>query len=173
MKRTHTSAILALVLVTTCSVEVFANADRVFAKLDGNFRGSGSSITDSSGKKRRVSCQLANTYDKKSGKLKMLGKCASSQGSSRVRGTITHKNGNVTGTYISLRANVDMTKSTGKSGSNSLTIYSSFIDRSNGELYEIKQILQLTRAGFQANFFAFDKKSKKYESAGVLSFRRK
>ncbi len=156
----------------------WADTASLFNKFSGEFRGSGTSVVGSTGKKRRISCQLTNSYDKDaknpgSGKLKMTGKCASSQGASRVKGTISHSGNKVTGTYISLRSNVKMTKSRGKAGKRSLTILSSFVESGTGELIKIRQVLQLTKTGFQADFFTFDIKTKKYKSAGVISFKRK
>jgi hypothetical protein len=169
----HFSIFLFLaLLVTLVPAKGLANAN-LFSKLEGDFRGTGMSVTKAGGKKQRVSCQLSNKYDKGSGKLKMKGKCASSRGSTLVRGAITHKNGKVSGTYIALRAKVEMLKSSGKSGRKSVTIFSSFRDKSNDKIYKIKQVLQLRGGGFQADFFTFDKSAKKYKSAGVMSFKRK
>ncbi|MCP4185047.1 MAG: hypothetical protein GY761_17340 [Hyphomicrobiales bacterium] len=103
----------------------------------------------------------------------MKGKCASSQGSSSVSGAITHKNGEVSGSYFSLRAKVEMIRSSGKVGRKSVVIFSSFRDKRNSKVYKIKQVLQLIDRGFQADFFTFDKREKKYKSAGVMSFKRK
>lgn len=167
------STLLFLALLTIfVPAKGLANA-KLFSKLEGDFRGTGMSITKAGGKKQRVSCQLSNKYDKNSGKLKMKGKCASSKGSTLVRGAITHKNGKVSGTYIALRAKVEMLKSSGKSGRKSVVIYSSFRNLGNDKIYKIKQVLQLKGRGFQANFFTFDKGVKKYKSAGVMSFKRK
>ncbi len=172
MSKLFSTFLFLVSLAVFVPAEGFANA-YLFSKLEGDFRGTGMSIVKTNGKKQRVSCQLSNKYDKSSGKLKMKGKCASSKGSAMVRGAIMHKNGKVSGTYIALRAKVEMLKSTGKSGRKSVTIYSSFRDKSNNKIYKIKQVLQLNGRGFQADFFAFDKSAKKYKSAGVMSFKRK
>jgi len=172
MNKLFLSILFSLILVPLVPTEALANAV-LFSKLEGDFRGKGMSITKTGGKKQRVSCQLSNKYDKSSGKLKMKGKCASSQGSSLVRGAITHKKGKVSGSYISLRAKVELLKSTGKSGRKSVVIFSSYRDKSNEKIYKIKQVLQLRGGGFQADFFTFDKNTKKYKSAGVMSFKRK
>ena len=103
----------------------------------------------------------------------MNGKCASSQGARVVKGAISHKGDVVTGTYISLRSDVEMTKSTGNVGSDSLAIFSYFVDAMTGNLTKIRQVLKLTGKGFEADFFSFDNKTKKYESAGTISFKRK
>ena len=172
MFKLYSTLLFLVFLVVLVPAKGLANAN-LFSKLEGDFRGTGMSITKTGGKKQRVSCQLSNKYDKGSGKLKMKGKCASSQGSSRVRGAITHKNGKVSGSYISLRAKVEMIKSSGKSSGRSVIIFSSFRDKSNDKIYKIKQVLQLKGGGFQADFFTFDKSAKKYKSAGVMSFKRK
>jgi len=172
MNKLFSPFLVLVILVAFAPAEGLANAT-LFSKLEGDFRGRGMSITKTDGKKERVSCQLSNTYEKRTGKLKMKGKCASSQGSSQVRGEIIDKNGRVSGSYISLRAKVEMLKSTGKSNRKSVTIFSSFRDVSNQKIYKIKQVLQLRGGGFHANFFTFDKNSNKYKSAGVMSFKRK
>lgn len=150
-----------------------AGATDVFSKLDGSFKGSGTSLAGSDGKKRRVTCSLTNTYKKSTGKLTMRGKCASSQGSIGVKGSISHKGNAVTGTYISLRSSLKNTKSSGKVGKNSISIYSSFVDKKTSKLIKVRQVIQLTGSGFQTDFQAFDSKSKKYKPAGVISFKRK
>ena len=173
---------MRILLLTAASVVVmslsgstlaYAGASDLFTKLDGKFRGSGTSIAGTNNKKVRISCQLTNSYDKAAGKLKMTGKCASSQGSRKVNGTITHAGNKVTGTYISLRSSIKITKTSGKIGSNSVSVYASFVDENSGSLGKIRQVIQLTDGGFQANFFAFDNKTKKYKSVGVISFKRK
>jgi len=172
MNRLCPTLLISVFLLPFAPINALANAD-LFSKLEGSFRGSGMSVTDVSGKKRRVSCQLSNKYDKGAKKLKMKGKCASSQGAAIVKGTISHNNGKISGSYIGLRSRAQMIKSSGKSGRKSVVIYSSFRDRKDDKIYKIKQVLQLNGAGFQANFFTFDNSGKKYKSAGVISFKRK
>jgi hypothetical protein len=171
-------ALIAAIFINLAPTGALANAERLFTKLDGKFRGSGNSITGSDGKKYRVSCQLTNNYSKssgktRSGKLKMTGKCASSQGKSSVRGTISHSGNTITGSYISLRSNVKMIKSLGKADNKSLKISSTFINEANGKRIKIRQILRLTGSGFKANFYTFDNERKKYKSAGAINFKRK
>jgi len=151
----------------------FADADAVFSRLDGSFRGSGFAITGTDGKKTRVTCQLTNSYNASANQLKMKGRCASSQGASNVDGTLRHAGGKISGNYLTLRPNFTMTKSNGKAGSKSLTINSTFIDKNVSKTYKIRQIIQITSAGFQADFFSYNNKTKKYEAAGVIGFRRK
>lgn len=173
MKLRLLASIPALIMSMSISTGAYAGASDVFTKLDGKFRGSGTSVVGSKDKKVRISCQLTNSYDKASGKLKMAGKCASSQGSRGVKGTITHAGNKITGTYISLRSSIKITKTSGKIGSNSVSVYASYVDESSGDLGKIRQVIQLTSSGFQTNLYAFDKKAKKYESVGVISFKRK
>lgn len=173
MLKPVTVGALALMIGLSGTSGAIAGATEIFTKLNGVFRGSGTSIIGSTGKKVRVSCQLTNTYDKASGKLKMNGKCASSQGSRRMSGTITHKGNKITGTYISLRDSIKLTKTSGKVGSRSISIYSSYIDENSGSPGKIRQTIQLTKAGFQTDFQSFDNKTKKYKSVGVISFKRK
>lgn len=163
----------ALVISLSASTIAYAGASDLFTKLDGKFRGSGTSIVGSKNKKVRISCQLTNSYDKAAGKLKMTGKCASSQGSRKVNGTITHAGNKVTGTYISLRSSIKITRTSGKIGSNSVSVFASYVDENSGNLGKIRQVIQLKGSGFQANFFAFDNKVKKYKPVGVISFKRK
>ena len=174
----RTIILSAFILGAWINTNAMANTASLFSKFSGEFRGSGTSVTGTDGKKRRISCQLTNTYDpkpgnKSSGNLKMRGKCASSKGSSLVKGTLSHIGSKVSGTYISLRSNVKMTSSSGKAGKRSMTILSAFVERGNGKLIKLRQVLQLTRGGFQANFSTFDNKTKKYEPVGIISFKRK
>ncbi len=171
IKRVTKAAALAVILVAPGVA--YAGAADIFTKLQGEYRGSGTSIVGSSGKKVRVSCQLKNTYDKGSGKLKMKGKCASSQGSRIVSGTIIHSGNNVTGTYISLSSGIKITRTSGKVGGRSVSVFASYVDEANGSLGKIRQTIKLTGKGFQADFFHFDNDTKKYKSVGVISFRKK
>jgi len=172
------AVLVGLFLNSMVGEGAFADTASLFKRFSGDFRGSGISVVGASGKKVRITCQLTNTYskdaqDKSSGQLKMNGKCASSQGARVVKGTISHTGDAVTGTYISLRSDVELTKSTGTVSSNSLAIFSYFVDGMTGNLTKIRQVLKLTGKGFQADFFSFDNKTKKYESAGTISFKRK
>ncbi|MCF6321230.1 MAG: hypothetical protein L3J32_05605 [Rhizobiaceae bacterium] len=152
---------------------VYAGADAVFSRLDGSFRGSGFAITNADGKKSRVTCQLTNSYDAAARQLKMKGRCASTQGASNVNGTLSHAGSKISGNYLTLRPNFSMTRSSGKAGGKSLTLNTTFVDKTVSKTYKIRQIIQITSAGFQADFYSYDNKTKKYEAAGVIGFRRK
>ena len=164
-------AILTIMLIVpTASM---AATNQVFSALEGKFRGKGSAIVGSSGKKIRLSCQLTNSYSKKSGKLKMSGKCASTQGSRKISGVIAHSGNSVSGSYFTARSGVQLTKSYGKTNGNNMTIFASFIDEQIGSLTKIKQVIKVSDSGFNAHVFTFDKKTKKYKPTGRFSFKRK
>jgi len=173
MTKNSSLALAVIVVALALPGGAIASADAVFSKLNGNFRGSGFALVDGGEKKRRISCQLVNSYSASTSKLKMTGRCASSQGATNVAGTISHAGGKITGSYLTFRNNVKMTSSSGTLGKKSLTILASFVDEKNGRLHKVRQIIQITAAGFQADFFTYNNKTKKYEAAGVVAFRRR
>lgn len=173
MKHIFVAGLMTLALTGLGSVPVMADAKNLFTKLDGTFRGSGSASIGKSGKKLRVTCQLTNSYGASSGKLKMSGKCASSQGSRKVNGAITHKGNAISGSYMALQSNAKVSRSSGKMSGNSLTIFSTYVDEVGGKLIKIRQNIKLTGSGFKADFQTYDKATKKYKSSGSLNFKRR
>ncbi len=170
MKRILVAIAALMLIVPTASM---AATNKVFSALEGKFRGKGTAIVGSSGKKVRISCQLTNSYNEKTGKLKMNGKCASTQGKRKINGAIAHKGNSVSGSYFSVRSGVKMTKSSGKTNGSNMTIFASFFDEQIGSLIKIKQVIKVSGGGFNANLLTYDNKTKKYKSAGKISFKRK
>ena len=164
-------AMLATVLIVPSVATAATN--KVFSALEGKFRGRGTAIVGTSGKKVRISCQLTNSYNEKTGKLKMNGKCASTQGKRKINGAIAHKGNSVSGSYFSVRSGVKMTKSSGKTNGSNMTIFASFFDEQMGSLIKIKQVIKVSGGGFNANLMTYDNKTRKYKTSGNISFKRK
>ena len=167
--------IFVAVLALSLYVPQFAHSatNALFTNLDGEFKGKGSAIVSSDGKKTRILCNVKNVYNASTGKLAMTGKCASAKGSRKVNGAIFHKGNTLTGTYMAMRSGIKMTKSSGQASGNTLTISSTFFDEQLGKLIRIRQVIKVSDGGFVADVFAYDNKSKKYKAAGNFNFKRK
>lgn len=163
---------LVLTVVTQPTSAYSAGAD-VLKAMSGTFSGSGFTLKNVKGEKQRVSCKLSNRYSKGSDKLTVSGKCASTLGSQIVKGGLTAKGNKVSGQFLTPSNFGRLKASSGSAKSRSIRMNATFVDRKSGENYKTAQLLELTKSGFKASFYYFDKSSKKYKAAGAIIFKKR
>lgn len=148
-----------------------ADALNAFESLEGKYKGSGTALMEAGGKKVRVSCSLTNTVD--GSKLKVRGKCASSQGARRISGSLSGNGNSVSGNFLGATGTAKMVGSSGSVKGKTMTIVSSFVDETKGERIKVRQIIRVAGSGFKAEFYTLNSDSKRYEAAGSISFKKK
>jgi len=167
------AATIQLGLMPPSSANAGDTLAEFFEGMEGSYRGRGKTFPSNGSGPIRVTCQILNAYSANAKRLTIAGDCASTQGKSRVKGTLSHNGNNVSGSFISPFSGVTMTKSNGVMRNNQLVVVSSFFDEHTGELSQMRQVIRKTKKGFRTEFHSFDKTKKKYLSAGTLTFSKK
>ncbi len=150
----------------------WADAASLFERMDGSFRGRGIAIITSGEERQRVTCQLRNQYDG-TAKLKVSGRCATSQGARRVSGEISHAGNRLSGAFLAPTANAQMTKSSGRTQGEAILLDSTFVENNSNKLIRVRQVVRMTSGGFRSDFFTYDDQAKDYVPAGAVDFVRR
>ncbi len=168
------TAIYACAALCFATSTAFADAASEFlASLDGKFRGRGMATLEFSDEEQRVSCRIENKFDQSSSELKISGECASTQGKTTVRGKLSVKDGEITGSFISPFPNSELTTSNGVLKDGSLVVSATFVDNDTGNLRRFRQIVSTEKEnGFSSSFQSYDNASKLFKEAGSMEFSR-
>ena len=140
--------------------------------LSGSFKGRGTAKIFNRDKAEPVSCKVTNQYDPRNAALQVSGDCASSQGKSKVSGTINHSGDTVSGAFIGNIEGSTMTGSRGAVEGGRLVINSNLVDNATGNLSRTRQVIKMQGGGFVAEFYSYDNKSAKYELNGMMNFTK-
>ncbi|MEM9278701.1 MAG: hypothetical protein AAGA76_09010 [Pseudomonadota bacterium] len=150
------------------------SAQEFLQKLEGNFRGKGEAVIPVSQKVERVSCSVSNTFNAESNTLSIQGKCATTQGKSKVEGSLQVKDEKVEGSFLSPFSNSTITQSASDYHEGRLILSTSIVDNSSGNLSRLRQIISMTEdGGFVADFQKFENSSQSYKDRGSVVFQKK
>lgn len=140
--------------------------------LTGNYAGRGvASVFGTENDK--IACKIANSYDDGAKRLSLTGECASAQGKGAVNGGVSVKGDRLSGTFVTPRKNLKLTKSSGRIVNGEMVLTASLFDEKAGKLVRLQQVVSKTPQGIQAVFYKYDNKSGQYERSGSLKLNKR
>ena len=79
----------------------------------------------------------------------------------------------VSGSFVSTRKDVRVTKTSGQVSGKSMVLSSSMVENKTGNLIRVRQQVSRTGNGIKAVFYAFDSKTQKYKPAGSINLKKR
>lgn len=173
MKTILLAASLSAAVFSTAFSDARAETAAEFLKsLEGNYSGRGNAVVIGD-ETTKVSCKLANSFDASSKALKISGNCASTKGKGAVNGKVVAKGNKLSGSFVSTRQNVRVTKTSGQFSGKTMVLSSHMMDDKTGQLIRVRQQISKTGSGIKAVFYAFDSKTQKYKPAGSINLKKR
>ncbi|MCO5132818.1 MAG: hypothetical protein M9908_00375 [Phyllobacteriaceae bacterium] len=139
--------------------------------LEGNYSGRGNAVVIGE-ETTKISCKLANSFDASAKALKVNGNCASTKGKGVVNGKVVVSGNQLSGSFVSTRQNVRVTKTSGQLSGKTMVLSSNMMNDKTGQLIRVQQHVSRTGNGIKAVFYAFDSKTQKYKPAGSINLKR-
>ena len=162
----------SVVIPVTVPAARAETAAEFLKSLEGNYSGRGNAVVIGE-ETTKISCKLANSFDASAKALKVNGNCASTKGKGAVNGKVVAKGNNLTGSFVSTRQNVRVTKTSGQFSGRTMVLSSHMMDDKTGQLIRVRQQISKTGSGIKAVFYAFDSKTQKYKPAGSIDLKKR
>lgn len=160
---------LALVFFQSVSAKA-ETAAQFLESLEGTYSGRGKAQVIGS-EMETVACRINGDFA--SGKLSVSGECASTKGKGKVNGGITAKGNSLSGSFVSPRPNVEITRSSGEFKGGKLHLSLAMMDNQVGKLMRVRQVISRTSDGMNAEFFLYDNATDTYKPSGSISLTRR
>lgn len=147
-----------------------ADAGSFLLSIEGAWKGRGTARIPGRENEERISCKVDNRYEEKSAALEITGNCATTQSKSSVSGRLSHSGDEVTGSLMGTFEGATITRSSGKLSGNRLVVSTNFLDNATGNLTRSRQVIRKTGSGFEAEFYTYSNKQRKFVKAGSIAF---
>ena len=166
------ASLCAAVFSSSLSAARAETAADFLKSLEGNYTGRGNAVVIGD-ETTKISCKLANSFDASAKALKVSGNCASTKGKGVINGKVVANGNKVSGSFVSTRKDVRITKTSGQFSGRSMVLSSSMVENKTGNLIRVRQQVSRTGNGIKAVFYAFDSKTQKYKPAGSINLKKR
>ncbi len=164
----------SIVLASVSSVFAQDDASRFLAKMEGEFRGKGTTHVALTKSEERVNCKLKNSFDQTSGELQISGRCATAQGHAKVKGALMVSNGQIAGSFLSPQIGKSVTDSNGRFENGELVLRLEMTDNLTGKKSQYMQIIRdVEGAAFETTLGKFDSAQGGYVQQGHIKFAKR
>lgn len=165
-------AAASLILVATFSPVGAETAADFLKSLEGSYAGRGNAVVVGD-ETTKISCKVANHFDASAIALEISGNCASTKGKSVVNGKVVANGGKLSGSFVSARKDVTVTKTSGQFSGGKMVLTTNMLENKTGNLIRVRQHISRTDSGIKADFYAFDSKTQKYKPSGTINLKKR